>query len=562
VTTARELDGEAPTPVLTPQPGPWRAAQAAAVAAAEAIAATAAAEVAAEAAVTARAAVDTASAAAIKAVARARDVAAQAVTAASVAAEEVAAAHSASSNLTMPASGSVRMRPPAGVSADARPAVDSGAPGRSVAEVEAWVAAIAAAKVARSVAATAAAAATAAVEAATFVCDQLARDAAATAAAVTIASSCDASPVGSAVASDLLQVRTTRPGEERVLLSSARAAADGRLADELRAGISAGQLRLHYQPVLALASRELVGVESLVRWQHPQRGLLSPAAFIQLAEQTGLIEPLGEWVLHEACRAAVSFEARHGFRLRVGVNVSAVQLSAGDLGATVRQALQIHGCPADRLIIEVTETGMLADMSTAVAALSALRELGASLAIDDFGTGYATLQYLSRLPADALKIDGSFIAAIGRTPKGTALVASLVSLAHNLDVRCVAEGVETEEQAQVLKQVGCDFAQGYLLARPMDEDGLNCWIDGNADALSQSGALPASRFSPERARILAMRGQGMSLSSVAAALNSEGSRTAGERRWSAVSVGRVAQVSVRPRGRPWLKPGGYALTRQ
>jgi EAL domain-containing protein (putative c-di-GMP-specific phosphodiesterase class I) len=255
-----------------------------------------------------------------------------------------------------------------------------------------------------------------------------------------------------------------------------------RIAAELRRGIGAGELRLHYQPIFGLSRYELAGVEALVRWQHPRRGLLAPGAFIELAERAGLVDRLGDWVAREAIQAAVRFESRHDFPLRVGVNLSAVQLSGDAIVGTVRDALELHGCPADRLILEITETGLLADMDTAVAVLCGLKELGARLAIDDFGTGYATIQYLSRLPADSLKIDGSFVSAIGTSPQGTALVASLVSLAHNLDVQCVAEGVETAAQLRILDQIGCDFVQGYLLARPMDEARLNSWFSTHGAA--------------------------------------------------------------------------------
>jgi EAL domain-containing protein (putative c-di-GMP-specific phosphodiesterase class I) len=222
----------------------------------------------------------------------------------------------------------------------------------------------------------------------------------------------------------------------------------------------------------------------------------------------------------------------------VGVNLSAVQLGACDIVGTVREALREHRCPPERLIFEITETATFRDRAVAVATLLKLKALGVGLAIDDFGTGYATLQYLSQLPADALKIDGSFVAEMGNHHHGTALVASLVSLAHNMDVRCVAEGVETPEQLKLLAQVGCDFAQGYLFARPMDEEQLTAWFDAR-DALPGRSSLPPSKFSPERARILAMSEGGASAHSVAAALNAEGSRTAADKRWSSESVAQI-----------------------
>jgi EAL domain-containing protein (putative c-di-GMP-specific phosphodiesterase class I) len=487
------------------EPGRWRAAQAAAVAEAEAIAATEAAEVAAEAASTALAAVNTASAAAVKAAARARAVAAQAVSAAAAAADEAAR--------------------PEGDDVAAHDPVQS--------DVLAAVAA--AAKVAGSVAAVAAAAAKAATDAATFVCEQLVRDAAATAAAVTAASS------GTAVEEPPQRQAVKKHIVQASVLDDRR-----RLIAELRAGIGAGQLRLHYQPVFAMATRAPVGVEALVRWQHPTRGLLAPVDFIEVAERTGLVIPLGDWVVREACRAAAGFLARYEVDFRVGVNLSAMQLSGGDLVGTVREALRESRCAPGRLIFEITETAMFRDRAVAVATLMDLKELGVRLAIDDFGTGYATLQYLSQLPADSLKIEASFVAEMGNRHHGTALVASLVSLAHNMDVRCVAEGVETREQLRLLAQVGCDFAQGYLLARPMAEQQLTAWLDARTP-VAHGSRLPTSRFSPERGRILAMCQGGASPHSVAAALNAEGSRTAADKRWSSESVAQVMSGAARRR---------------
>jgi EAL domain-containing protein (putative c-di-GMP-specific phosphodiesterase class I) len=248
--------------------------------------------------------------------------------------------------------------------------------------------------------------------------------------------------------------------------------------------------------------------------------------------------------VREACRAATGFLARFDSDFRVGVNLSALQLSGCDLIGTVRQALRESRCAPGRLIFEITETAMLGDRAAALSTLMDLKALGVALAIDDFGTGYATLQYLSQLPADSLKIDASFVAAMGDSHHGTSLVASLVSLAHNMDVRCVAEGVETSEQRRLLIQVGCDFAQGYLLARPMDEPQLTAWLEQHAFVPGRS-RLPISRFSPERGRIVAMGEGGASAHSVAAALNAEGSRTAAGRRWSSESVTEVMRGSAR-----------------
>lgn len=186
------------------------------------------------------------------------------------------------------------------------------------------------------------------------------------------------------------------------------------VAEELRHGISAHELRLHYQTIMSLVSCEPVGVEALVRWQHPVRGLLAPAHFMDIAEDTGLVFPLGAWVLHEACRMAVALQDRTGPALTVAVNLSGRQLSDPGLLETVRAALEAQGCDANRLVFEITETALVTDMAVAVASLRELRRLGAGVALDDFGTGYASLLYLKQLAADDLKIDRSFVSGLGQ----------------------------------------------------------------------------------------------------------------------------------------------------
>jgi EAL domain-containing protein (putative c-di-GMP-specific phosphodiesterase class I) len=484
-----------PDPAVTRQPAVWSPAQIAALAAAEAVACLAAADVATEAAATARAAVEVASVAADKAAAKARDVAAEAVT--------VAAAVAA-------------------VGADVPPtdAIDHvGTVGP-----ESALSATAAEKVAETVASVAAAAATAVIDAATLIDEQLARDVEDTAIAVTAAS-------GTTETSPPSIVPHPRPRYRAHV-------GDLHLAEELRVGIDAGQLRLHYQPIIDLATGQAVSAEALVRWEHPDRGLLGAQDFIELAERDALIIRLGAWVLDEACRAAVLLQNRGGGGVTVSVNLSARQLSDGRIIDTVRTALDKHGCSGDRLVFELTETAPVTDMDAAVASLRGLKELGASLAIDDFGTGYSTLQYLGELPVDVLKIDRTFIAALDRSPDDASLVESVISLAHNVNVQCVAEGVETDAQLGTLEQAGCDFAQGYLFSHPVDETALNAWLD---DRVRTRDARAGRRFSPETARILDMCEHGSSYHTVAAALNADGSRTADHRRWSAESVAQIVE---------------------
>jgi EAL domain-containing protein (putative c-di-GMP-specific phosphodiesterase class I) len=480
------------------------AAQAAAVSAAEAIAATAAAEVAAEAALTAQAAVDVAFEAAQTAAAKATDVAARAVLAAAAAAVE---------------------------------GLDDLPPAEQLTHVDGP--AMAAAKVALRVRAVAAAASAAALEAAAVVAEQFAIDVAATAAAVAFASSHPA--LIGAASTDARIDEGTPTGRVSLagrLPGSALDHEQRLLADELRRGIATDELQLHYQPIMDLASGRAVGVEALVRWQHPVRGLLAPQAFIDLAEQTELILPLGAWVLHEACRMAVSLQDRPGVLMTVAVNLSGRQLSDRGLVGTVRAALHAAGCSADRLVFEVTETALVTDMAAAVDSLRELQALGAGVAIDDFGTGYAPLTYLKQFAADDLKIDRSFVRGLGTDSYDTAIVASLISLAHNLNVRCVAEGVETAEQLTLLQQLGCDFAQGFLFSRPVDATSLGIWLDMHLT--TGLPALPPTPTSTSQVpRILAMYQNGDSALTIAAALNAEGSHTVRGRRWSATSVTRT-----------------------
>lgn len=528
----------------------WSAAQTAAVAAAEAIAATAAAEVADEAAATAQAAVDVASAAAVKAAVKASEVAAQAVLAAAAAAIEIpsaAVAHESSVDVAMAVTAATTDLSvlsgddhAAGIAAGQEDAVDAAAA----------AAATAAAKVAVCVAAVAAAAATAAAEAAALIGDQLARDVAAAAAAVSCASAHSIPP------EDVQDLTSWCGAEQADDTDCARSlpvlARDigQRLAGELRLGIDAGQLRLHYQPIMCLGTGEPVSVEALVRWQHPQRGLLEPLEFIELAERSGLIIPLGAWVLHEACRVAVSLQARGDKALTVAVNLSAPQLSDRGIVDTVRAALDAHGCGADRLVFEITETALVTDMSAAIDSLRALHELGAGLAIDDFCTGYSSLLYLKNLPADTIKIDRSFVSGLGGDSHDSAIVASLISLAHNLDIGCVAEGVETLEQLELLEQFGCDLAQGYLFSRPVDAVTLERWLDQRRGK-SPRRPVPASPGSRnETARIVAMHEDGSSLHTIAAALNIEGSQTIHGRRWSAQTVAQIVSQTRLTDARP------------
>ena len=232
-----------------------------------------------------------------------------------------------------------------------------------------------------------------------------------------------------------------------------------------------GELRVHYQPEIRLSDETVCGVEALVRWQHPEHGLVGPADFIDVAEETGLVVPLGAEVLRTSCRDLESLSVLAPGSLTVSVNLSARQLVEPGVIDTVWQLLNDTGMDASRLRLEITESVLLEDVSTSVEALLGLRALGVQLAIDDFGTGYSSLSYLRRFPVDVVKVDRSFVAGLGTDPAAEAIVAAVVNLSHALGLVVVAEGVETEEQLVVLRALGCDRAQGFLwsAARPRDE---------------------------------------------------------------------------------------------
>lgn len=239
-----------------------------------------------------------------------------------------------------------------------------------------------------------------------------------------------------------------------------------RLLEQLRHGVADGQLRLHHQPRVDLASGRTTGVEALVRWQHPERGLLPPAEFIEVAEESGLVRELGAWVLEAAVAQAAAWNAA-GRSLEVSVNVSARQLADPALPSTVVTALTRHGVPASQLVLEITETALMLDPVAASATLRHLADLGVRIAVDDFGTGYASFTYLRRFPVHELKVDRSFVDGVARDSGDRAIVATCLQLAHALGLTSVAEGVETHEQLDALTELGCHVAQGYLFGRPV-----------------------------------------------------------------------------------------------
>jgi EAL domain-containing protein (putative c-di-GMP-specific phosphodiesterase class I) len=243
-----------------------------------------------------------------------------------------------------------------------------------------------------------------------------------------------------------------------------------KLESDLRRAIENEEFVVCYQPIVNLQTGETSGVEALVRWQHPeQQGLLAPSQFISVAEEAGLVVPMGRWVLEEACRQGAKWQQEHPHvpPLVMSVNLSAKQLQHPDVAETVEETLKETGFDAHYLSLDITETLYIEALEGNTAALDKLKKMGVRISIDDFGTGYSSLAYLKRIPADALKIDKSFIKGIGEDLEDTAIVRMIIELAQTLGMEVIAEGVESEEQAQQLKEMGCDRGQGFYFAEPL-----------------------------------------------------------------------------------------------
>ena len=244
------------------------------------------------------------------------------------------------------------------------------------------------------------------------------------------------------------------------------------LENALRAAPKRGELELHYQPQVDIATGQVIGLEALMRWRHAQRGAISPAQFIPIAEESDLINTLGEWALYEACRQLGGWDSAGYPAGRIAVNVSARQFRSAGFADLVARALREHGIHASRLELELTE-GMLIDRrEEAVAILNRLKAIGVQIAVDDFGTGYSSLSYLSSLPIDCLKIDRSFVMQTSQGGRHAAIAQAVISLGHSLGMRVLAEGVETPEQLEFLRRHGCDEYQGFLFSRPQTAEAI------------------------------------------------------------------------------------------
>jgi len=261
------------------------------------------------------------------------------------------------------------------------------------------------------------------------------------------------------------------------------------LETELRKALGKGQIYLEYQPICTLKNAKLVGFEALARWNHPERGLLEPSMFIPVAEETGLIVPLGNWVLAEACRQMRDWRAiRDGTDLRMSVNVSSLQLTHPDFVSHVGRSLQAAEMKPSQLTLEVTESVLMNGIENAVSTLTALRQMGVQLSIDDFGTGYSSLSYLATLPIDALKVDRSFIDRMSRDSEGSEIVKAIFKLGQALSKEVYAEGIETSAQLALLRELGCEFGQGFLLSRPVNAERAGGILAANDAGLSSGVA--------------------------------------------------------------------------
>lgn len=252
----------------------------------------------------------------------------------------------------------------------------------------------------------------------------------------------------------------------------ARMQARRRLELDMRQALARREFQLHYQPQLQLDEDRLIGCEALIRWKHPERGMISPLDFIPLAEEIGLIVPIGEWVVRQACRDAMTWPAG----MSVAVNVSPAQFKSDRLVETIISALASSGLAARRLEVEITEGVLLEESEKTLQTLHRLRELGVRVSMDDFGTGYSSLSYLRSFPFDKIKIDRSFVKDLTGKPDGDAIIRAIAGLGKSLGMTTVAEGVETPEQMQRIRDEGCTDVQGYLISRPIPADDVLAFL--------------------------------------------------------------------------------------
>lgn len=312
---------------------------------------------------------------------------------------------------------------------------------------------------------------------------------------------------------------------------------------ELHRALSEDELVLHYQPVVSLSAPEVSGVEALVRWQHPVGGLLMPDDFLPAVASTPTMARITRWVLRAACAEAARWPT-----WIVSVNVTARDLASENFANDVIDALEESGCSCDRLVLELTETALVQDLPRAAATLGYLRECGVGVALDDFGTGYSSMLYLRDLPVTSVKIDRAFISGLRATGDDRAIVSSLLILARRIGLTAIAEGVETEAQARILRSMGCPFGQGYLWSRPLPGDDTDAVY---SEGLPTRTGPPSPEPPPEQAldadvakRAHELLSRGASLHTIAAALNAAGERTSSGHRWQAATVARLISTTT------------------
>jgi EAL domain-containing protein (putative c-di-GMP-specific phosphodiesterase class I) len=280
---------------------------------------------------------------------------------------------------------------------------------------------------------------------------------------------------------------------KRAQNSSAGSNLKDKAIERLENGLRDGAFVVHYQPQVDIQSRRVVGAEALVRWDDNECGLRLPGEFIPLAEETGLIVELGEQVLRAACVQTRRWHTAGFADFRIAVNVSPQQLQQENFPGTVAEILETSGLPAHNLEVEVTETSLMQDPEAGIRTLNALRKMGVKIAIDDFGTGYSSLGYLKRLPIDSVKLDASFVKDATRHPDDAALVMAIITLAHNLRKKVIAEGIESEDQLAFLRLLRCDEGQGYFLGRPGRSDEFAVSLIDSEDGLNH---MPQMLFNP------------------------------------------------------------------
>lgn len=253
------------------------------------------------------------------------------------------------------------------------------------------------------------------------------------------------------------------------------------MESSLRKALEREEFVLHYQPQFELATNKIIGAEALIRWQHPENGLIPPLDFIPLLEETGLIVPVGDWVIQKACSQIIEWNNQGIKAPRISINISAKQFNQRNLTKNIMKIISQTGVNPELLELEVTESTIMRNFDHVVKVLTELHDNNIMLSVDDFGTGYSSLSYLKHFPIDVLKIDRSFVKEIPGNTDDTAIVNTIISMGHNMNLKVIAEGVETQEQRNCLTTLGCEFAQGFYFSRPLSADDFLAYVNQRAE---------------------------------------------------------------------------------